>query len=267
MRGAELRQALHNGQRVYGVALENPGQPFWPKFFSNLGLDYVWLESEHTPSNRETLAWAFHCYAAYGIAPLLRIPEISATRAAMGLDDGAHGILVPYVETVEQVKPIVGAVKSRPLKGKALHAALNGKGYINEETERYILEWNKESVLIIMIESPTGVENLSAMLDVGGIDAVLIGPHDLSISLGVPEQYHHPRFIEAYDEVMRVCKAHRVGAGMHFTSEDVKVTVEWCKRGANLISYNGDTLFVSRGIQNGLTHLRQQLDSIGMHEQ
>lgn len=262
MRGSELREALYNEQRVFGIALENPGQPFWPKYFSNIGLDYVWLESEHTANNRETLAWAMQCYAAYNIAPLLRIPEISPARAAMGMDAGAHGIIVPYVETVEQVKMMVGAVKSRPLKGLALQKVLNGQEQINSETASYIEEYNKDSVLVIMMESPQGIENLPAMLNIKGVDAVLIGPHDLSISLGIPEQYQHPRFVEAVDEITKVCKVNQVGVGMHYTSNDIQTTLDWCKRGTNLISYSGDTLFVAYGVQNGLSYLRENLDTI-----
>ena len=262
MRGQQLREKLHAGERVYGIALEGYGQPRFPKYFADVGLDFVWLDSEHAPNNRETIAWALQLYAAHGVAPLLRIPEISASQAAMGVDAGAHGIIVPYVETVEQVKALVGAVKYRPLKGAALASAVDHGAFPNEETRRYLDAYNPDANLIIMVESPAGVENLPALLSVGGVDAVMIGPHDLSISHGIPEQYDHPVFVEALERVITVCQARHVGVGMHFISGSVDWALDWVRRGFNFVSYRGDTLFVARGIKHELHYLREQMDGV-----
>lgn len=260
MQGRTLRQKLHAGERVYGIALEGYGQPRFPKYFADVGLDFVWLDSEHAPNNRETIAWALQLYAAHGVAPFLRIPEISASQAAMGMDAGAHGIIAPYVETVEQVKTLVGAVKYRPLKGAALTTALETGRFPNPETRAYLDAYNPDANLIIMIESPAGVENLPALLAIGGVDAVMIGPHDLSISHGVPEQYDHPIFTSVVERVIDVCRAHGVGVGMHFISGSVEWALAWARKGFNFISYRGDTLFVARGISQELHYLRAQLD-------
>jgi len=261
MRGAELRAALTSGKRVYGIGIEGFGYARWPKFFADLKLlDYVFMDSEHTPADRETIAWAAQLYAAYNIAPLLRIPEPSAALAAMGVDAGAHGIIVPYVETVEQVKAMVGAVKYRPLKGAALRKVLDEGLFPSAETEPYLASFNPDAVLVIMIESPAGVANLPDMLKVPGVDAVLMGPHDISVSHGVPEQYDHPIFVEAVQQVIRVCHAHSVGVGIHFISGSVDDAMTWANWGFNMISHRGDSLFIARGIQQELGYLRQHLD-------
>lgn len=262
MRGQVLRAKLHAGGRVYGIALESYGQPRFPKFFAEAGLDFVWLESEHAPANRETIAWAAQCYAAHNVAPLVRIPEISAARAAMAVDAGAHGIIAPYVETVEQVRALVGAVKYRPLKGVALAAAVERGEFPNPETAAYLERYNADALVVIMIESPTGVRNLPDLLAVGGVDAVLIGPHDLTVSHGVPEQYDHPIFAQAVTTIMETCRAHRVSVGMHFISGSFEWAVGWAQRGFNFISYRGDALFTARGIQQELHGLRERLDGI-----
>ena len=261
MLGRELKQALQDGKRVYGIALEGYGQPRWPKFFANLNvIDYVFMDSEHSPNNRETIAWAAQCYAAYGIAPLLRIPEISPSQAAMGLDAGAHGIIVPYVETLAQVKMMVGAVKYRPLKGKALQLILDSGTFPNKATQDYLQEFNPDAVLVIMIESPTGIENLSQMLAFRGVDAVLMGPHDLSISLGIPEQYNHPNFIQAVEQVIQVCQSYNVAVGMHLTFGTLEEIVDWIQRGFNFVTVRGDTLFIANGTQHELTTIREIVD-------
>ena len=134
MKTKELQQILAKGGRVYGTCIEGYGHPKWPGCFARLGLDFVFMDNEHNPLNRETMAWAAQAYAANGIPPLVRIPDRSPAQAAMAMDLGAHGVIVPYVETVEQTKGVVGAVKYRPLKGEALDAVLNEGKFPSEET-------------------------------------------------------------------------------------------------------------------------------------
>ena len=261
MLGRELREALQSGQRVYGISLEGYGQPRWPRFFADLNvIDYVFMDSEHSPNNRETIAWAAQCYAANGIAPLLRIPEISASQATMGLDAGAHGIIVPYVETLAQVKSMVGAVKYRPLKGEALEIALATGEFPGEYTKSYLPDYNDNAFLVIMIESPTGIKNLSAMLEFGGVDAILIGPHDLSIALGIPEQYDNPQFIVAIEQIIATCQQYHTAVGMHLNFGTTEHVISWVQRGFNFVVIRGDTLYVARGAQIELTTIREVVD-------
>jgi 2-keto-3-deoxy-L-rhamnonate aldolase RhmA len=263
MRGQELRQALALGRRVYGTNVVGYGQPQWPGRFAELGLDFVFMDNEHTPLNRETVAWAAQAYAAHGVAPLLRIPEVSPTLAAMGLDLGAHGIIVPYVETVEQVKSLVGAVKYRPLKGAALQTLLSQGDFPSDETREYLEAYNPDAVLVIMIESPAGVERLADMLAGGGVHAVLIGPHDFSISYGIPRQFDHPIFIQAVKRVIETCREHKVSVGIHNIDADIQQQMEWAGWGCNFFVHGSDTLFVKNGLTLGLGQLRQSLDSNG----
>ena len=259
MRGKELQQALTSGQIVYGTCLVGYGQPLWPKMLAQTGLDFVFLEGEHTPQNRETMAWAAQTYAANGLAPLLRIPDPSPTAAAMGLDLGAHGIIAPYVETVEQVKALVGAVKYRPLKGAALQKVLNEGKFPNEETAAYLRNFNPDAVLVIMIESPAGVANLPAMLAQGGVDGVLIGPHDFSISHGVPEAINHPIFNEAVKKVVQTCREHNVGVGIHWVTGDLELQMRWIGWGCNLIMHGTDVVFVVNDLRRDIGRLKEML--------
>lgn len=260
MTGKELRETLAAGKRVYGIGLEGYGQPRWPRFMAQYDLDFVFMDNEHTPLNRETMAWAAQAYAAYGIAPLLRIPEPSPSLAAMAADLGAHGVIAPYVETVEQVKGLVGAVKYRPLKGEALQQILDGGSFPSQETGPYLDSHNPNALVIIMIESPAGLANLPDMLATGGVDVILIGPHDLSVSLGVPEQYDHPLFEQTAGEIIRVARSHNVGAGIHFTTGNMERARRWIDWGCNFIVHRTDTLFIAGGIQSELDKLRQELD-------
>ena len=262
MHGTDLRQALGQRQRVYGVSMEGYGTPRWPRGLARLGLDFVFLDSEHSPNDRETIAWASQAYAANNVAPLVRIPEISAAHASQVLDGGAHGVIVPYVETVEHVKEITGAVKYRPLKGEALDKVLNEGVFPNDETQEYLDVRNAHASTVIMIESPAGVANLPDILDYGHVDGVLIGPHDLSTSHGVPEQYHHPIFLDAVKSIFRTCEDYGVSGGIHFTNDAMGTADEWVDLGATLLVYRSDGAFVMRGIQTELNPLRAKYDGI-----
>jgi 2-keto-3-deoxy-L-rhamnonate aldolase RhmA len=263
MLGRELKQTLQTGGRVYGINLEGYGQPRWPKFFADMGqIDYVFMDSEHSPNNRETIAWAAQCYASYGIAPLLRIPTISPSQAAMGLDAGAHGIIVPYVETLDQVKQMVGAVKYRPLKGQALQTALDTGVFPSEATRDYLPTFNPDAFLVIMIESQAGIDNLDEMLAFGGVDAVLVGPHDMTISLGVPEGYHDAAFVGSMEQIIATCHRHNVGVGMHLMFGTLEQATEWVAKGITFVSIRGDTLYVAHGAQGDITHIKAAVDGI-----
>ena len=113
-----------------------------------------------------------------------------------------------------------------------------------------------------MIESPAGVKALPELLEIGGVDGVLIGPHDLSVSHGVPEQYDHPVFEAAVKSVIAVCQAADVGVGVHFISGTMERAFRWAEWGCNLICQRVDTLFNLHGAENEISSLRQRLDGI-----
>jgi 4-hydroxy-2-oxoheptanedioate aldolase len=257
MRGRELRQSVALGETVCGTCIEGYGHPKWPRLFSQLGLDFVFMDSEHNPMNRETMAWAAQAYSAHDVAPLLRIPNRSATQAAMAVDLGAQGVIAPYVETVAEVKGLIGAVKYRPLKGVAVERVLDDGVFPSQDTGPYLDRFNPDAFLVIMIESPEGVSNLPDMLALGNVDAVLIGPHDFSVAHGVPEQYDHSKFKDAAKQVIQDCRERNVGVGIHFASGDIERELEWMAWGCNFIVHLADTLFIMNGIRDGLQALHQ----------
>ena len=104
MNGNALRRQLAAGQWVFGIPIEGCGHPKMPHLFSRMGLGFVFLDTEHNPLDRETCTWAAQAYAANNVAPCSASPEPSASLAAMALDAGAHGVIAPYLETVEQVR-------------------------------------------------------------------------------------------------------------------------------------------------------------------
>ncbi|MDP6118956.1 MAG: aldolase/citrate lyase family protein [Planctomycetota bacterium] len=258
MLGNELRGALRSGKRVYGTCVCS-NNARWAAVVRGLGLDLVFLDTEHIPQDRGELAWMCQTYAAMGIAPVVRVPEPDPYQACIVLDGGAQGVIAPYVETVEEVKRLAGAVKHRPLKGARLRRALDGEETLEPVLTEYLANWNKNNVLIINIESQTAIDALEDLLAVEEVDSILIGPHDLSLNLGVPEQYDHPKFDAAVREIFTKARAAGKGAGVHF-SDGLEQEVVWARdTGANLIMHSSDLAMFRGAMDSDIVRMKEML--------
>lgn len=261
MNGKQISEHLHSGVKVFGT-LVVANSPRWLTIIDQLGIDFVFIDTEHVALDRLTLAWMCQGYAAKGVPPVVRITRPDPYEASMALDGGACGIIAPYVETAAQVRDLVGAVKYKPLKGQRLQRVLEEPGELEPELRDYLASANADRVLIVNIESTPAIENLDAILQVEGLDAVLVGPHDLSCSLGIPEHYEHPRFCEAIDTIIRKARAHGVGAGVHACAPILtRQQGHWAGQGANLMIHSADILAVAEKLGDDLKALRAELGS------
>jgi 4-hydroxy-2-oxoheptanedioate aldolase len=252
MTPATLRCRLLAGDTVFGTLIVSPS-PRWPEVVRGCGLDFVFIDTEHIALDRADLSWMCQTYAAMGLPPLVRIPAPDPCAAAMVLDGGAAGVVAPYVETVAQVQALCGTVKLRPIKGRRLRQILDGVP-IEPALKSYLDNGAKNRLLLVNIESVPAIEALDDILAVPDLDGVIIGPHDLSCSLGVPEQYDHPMFMNACETVLRKARGAGVGAGIHFWG-DTDQQIHFLRLGVNLLIHSADiTLFQK--------HLRNELDAI-----
>lgn len=257
MTANELSTRMHSGQRVYGTLIVSPS-PKWPEAVKGSGLDFVFIDTEHIPIGRETLSWMCRTYAAMGFPPIVRIPSPSPADACMVLDGGACGIVAPYVETAEQVRQLVGAVKLRPLKGRLGQTAITDPEKLAPQLRAYLDAFSSGNILVVNIESVPAIENLDEILAVPGLDAVLIGPHDLSVSMGIPEQYKDPAFDRAVRDIIKRCRARNVTVGIHFW-EGMDQEIDWAKAGANLIVHSGDISLFESALKKDLAQMREAL--------
>lgn len=250
---------LRGTGRLYGTLIVSPS-PHWVPVVAGLGLDFVFIDTEHIPLDREKLAWMCQAYRAVGLPPIVRITSPDPYQACAVLDGGAAGIVAPYVETAAQVRDLVGAVKKRPLKGAMLARHLGGEA-LDPALAAYVDAGAATRTLIVNIESVPAVDALDEILAVEGLDGVLIGPHDLSSSLGVPERYDHPRFLAACDTIITKARARSLGAGIHVIYEANRVAHEerWARLGANFILHAADIILFAEGIRREVGELRARL--------
>ncbi len=260
MNGIAFRQALGRRQTLFGTLVVSPS-PAWVPAVAGLGLDYVFIDTEHIPIDRQTLAWMCRAYEAAGIAPLVRIPSPDPFEASMALDGGAAAILAPYIETVAQVEALVGAVKHKPVKGSLLSDMLATPDVCPVQRS-YAETANAGRSLLINVESVPAMEQLDALLDVPGLDGIIIGPHDLSVSLGVPEQWEHPSFTGAVETILGTARQHGISAGMHVIYDaGTAQYARWREAGANIILHLADILAFRFMLQRELGGIRKIIGS------
>jgi 2-keto-3-deoxy-L-rhamnonate aldolase RhmA len=257
MDGSGFLRQLKSGKRLYGTAVSS-GDPLWPAAVKRTGVDFVFIDTEHTPLDRATVARMCLAYTALGLPPLVRIPSPDPYQACQVLDAGAAGVLAPYIEDPEPVKSLVGAMKLRPLKGQRLATALDDPASLEPELRTYLNQRNAGKFLLINVESVPALERLDRILAVPGLDGVIIGPHDLSVSLAVPEQYTHPRFEEAVARIVGKVSARGLAIGIHFPGP-CELQVKWAQKGVNIILHSSDAMIFEWSLARDIRAIRKEL--------
>lgn len=250
-----LLEKLKSGRNVYGTCVTSTG-PMWPAVIKKTGVDFVFIDTEHVPLSRHELAALCQQFRFLDITPIVRIPCPDPFLACQAIDAGALGVVAPYLESVAQVRELVGATKYRPLKGELLEKYLNGTEEIPANVKEYVDNMNALNICIANIESVPAMEKLDDMLSVEGLDAVFIGPHDLSVSMGLPEQYDHPDFEEAVKTIIHKTRAHGRSIGIHFSLEPER-QIQWMKEGANIVVHSFDLALFSQRLKHDFNIIKE----------
>ena len=233
-----LKDVLKNGGLAVGTMISEVRNPNIIYMLAQSGFDYVIVDNEHGTYSAEDIANLVAAARGAEIAVIVRIPEIRRETILKPLDSGAAGLLVPQVETADQAREIIYHAKYPPMgqRGVALRRAHSLYGRF--DAGEYLRQANEDTFIIAQAESQTAIDNLDQIVAVEGIDAVLVGPFDLSVSLGVPGELTHPKEIKAIDRVVQVCLEHKSIAGIHMF--DVEQISQWIAKGMRLISYSSD---------------------------
>ena len=186
MTGFQIKENLREGRCVVGTHILSLMNPTSAALAAEMAMDFAFICTEHIPLGRTEVGMMCQYYLAKGISPIVRVPSPDPVSIATMLDGGAECIVVPYVETVEEVRRIVGAVKYRPIKGQLLHDWIERGIPLPEATSRYLETFNRNTYVIIGVESVPAIERLDELLAVPGVDAVFLGPHDITTSMGIP---------------------------------------------------------------------------------
>jgi 2-keto-3-deoxy-L-rhamnonate aldolase RhmA len=249
-----IAHKINSGATVFGTCVTSAA-PLWANAVNGAGLDFVFIDTEHIPLERNEVAKMCRLYGALNISPIVRIPTANPVNAGQMLDAGAKGIVAPYIENIQQVKELVGAVKYRPLKGRKLQKSLENTTTLEPELKAYLENYNLGNLCILNIESLPAVENLEKLIGVEGVDAVFIGPHDLSVNLGLPEKYDHPEFEKHVKYIIQTCREKNVAVGIHF-SESPSRQMKWMGEGVNIVLHSSDIALFAQKLKQDFNQIR-----------
>jgi len=237
-----VRQKLNAGEVVIGCFVGFPS-PEVVELCGHSGYDFVLIDAEH---GAITPASAYHMVLAAeatGTVPLIRVPHNEPSIILRYMDIGAAGVMVPQINSAAEARAVVQAVKYHPQGNRGLaptRAASYGFGAtLSEYTEIS----NRETIVIAQIENIVGVEKVPEILDVPGIDVLLIGPSDLAQSLGYPGQLGHPEVLEAIERICEMCQGSDVALGT--IAADAQTTNRLIERGFRMITPSASGLIAA----------------------
>ncbi len=232
MRDNIVRAKLKRGEPVFGMMLTEFDNPALAKILADAGFDYFFFDLEHSAFSLQATAHIVQMARLANIVPIVRVPDGMYHLIAPVLDVGAQGILVPRVETREVAERSVAATRYPPLGVRGIFGGKGNSDFVTAPLLEYTRHANENILAIIQIESKTAVERADELLATPGLDAVLVGPWDLALSLGV--EPNDPLVGEMTQRVVDAAKRHNVASGIHI-GDPAQIKM-WQARGMTLLS-------------------------------
>jgi len=256
MLGKRLKNRLQNRQRTMGSWITIPSETT-AEIMAQVGFDWLVIDMEHGPIGIGDAARLIRTIDLAGIPVLCRLPSNDQVLAKKVLDAGAAGIVVPMIESKGEACRAVEAAYYPPRGTRGVGLA-RAQGY-GWAFETYCKELDESIVVIVMIESGAGVENAEAIASTSGVDGILIGPYDISASLGYPGQLEHSELVSAEQKVLQAAKRANIGCGIHVVHPEHKNIDRAVKAGYTFLVVGVDMIFLGRGAREGAA-MSVQLD-------
>ncbi len=229
--------------------------PGAPAIFAAAGYDFAFIDMEHGNYSMETVADLIRGAKSVGIATIIRVPHLETYFISRVLDAGADGIMVPMTSTKEQAERIVRYSKYAPLGQRGFGGQLGHTDYRPVKAAEFMKEANEGTLIVAQIETKEAIENIDAILGVEGIDVGLIGPNDLSISLGIPDQLNSEMINHAIEKVVEVAKKRKKASGIHIGN--IESIRKWRTKGMTVLAYSADIAFMYNASKASLEELKR----------
>jgi 2-keto-3-deoxy-L-rhamnonate aldolase RhmA len=242
MRINTVKQALKEGKARFGCNTSMLRSPEVPRILAAAGLHWSYLDSEHGGFDLETLQDLIRAANEAGLCPIVRVADLQYPLVARALDCGAQGVLFPRVESPELLERAISWTRFPPEGVRGYGLQPTHVGYEAVGMPDIIAHSNANTMVVLQIETRTALERIDELLSVPKIDAVMIGPADLSISLGVAGQFEHPTLVAAIEKIRDACIRHGIAPGIHMRS--LKLVQYWRDRGMLFLSCNSEIGFM-----------------------
>ena len=224
------------------------------EIMAGAGFDWLVVDLEHSVISIDVAGDLIRTIDLCGVAPLVRLTSNDPDQIKRVMDAGAHGIIVPMVNCADEAELAVAAVRYAPDGTRGVGLA-RAQGYGVRFREYFA--WQKENaVVIVQIEHKDALEHLEEILTVPGVDGFIIGPYDLSCSMGIPGEFEHPDYVAAVNHICEIGKRLGVSSGLHVVEPDARLLEQTVGAGYTFIAYSVDIRMLDCGCREGLRLLK-----------
>lgn len=256
-----VKTALKGDKVQIGTYVEELYCPQLPEILASAGFDFIYIDMEHSSASIETVGTLCASALAHGLMPIVRPPAKEPHLLSRPLDAGAMGLLIPHVDTAEEARKVVRAVKYPPMGERGFKVPnVHRRRFAVENPEEYTRAANEETLLIVQIESRRGLRNLDAILSVDGVDGAVVGRGDLSADLGLMGQMKHPEVSRRVEMTIRACRRRRKIAGL--LVPDVQSAKYWIDKGIRLVPYSNEVAVLQTAAAAAVGEIRAHADDL-----
>jgi len=255
MKPSDLKAALKAKRPVFGFMVSATSSMRWERVFAGSTLDFVVIDSEHGSRDRQLIADTVAQMQSLDITAIVRTPNTEEVYVAMALDAGADGVLVPYCETVDEVRHCAVKLRTHPLKGEYYERVVDTGEYPSDKSKKYLAERHKDHIFIMGIESEPAANRVGELIDCADIDGVFIGPNDMSTSLGIPDESSNPIYLDTLSRI--IAEADKRGLPTMIHQQTIETSAKAIELGARFIMHSSDAGILLRGTQDEFAELRK----------
>ena len=249
---------LRSGQLAIGVGLRQARTVDTAKAMRTAGFDWLFIDMEHNSMDIDTAVQISVAAQDAGISPIVRVPGYEHYHATRALDGGAQGVVVPHVDNPATAEQIASNCRYPPIGHRSITGALPQLGFETHPLKDATEAINRETLVVVMLESPEAIDNVQAIAAIPGIDALLIGTNDLSLEMGIPGELGHPDVVAAYASVIAACKTHGKYAGMGGVYKP-ELMAKYIEMGTQLILAGNDISFLMESARRQASAVREML--------
>ena len=238
-----IRTALQSGSASIGSWMQIPDSNI-AEIMGRAGYQWVAMDMEHGPVSVGQLPDIFRALELGGTLPLARVASPLPINCRQALDQGAAGVVVPMIFSAQQLQAIVSECHWPPRGRRGVgfqRANVFGKFFDTYAQEA------QEALVIAQIENVDAVNNLESIVKVEGLDAIMVGPYDLSASLGIIGDFENKKYKDVLNKILEVCAKQKMPCGIHVVQPDPKMLEQRIREGFTFIAYGVDTVFLNHG--------------------
>lgn len=239
MRNNIVKRALQEGKLQIGTSVAQFRSAEVVRVYAAAGFQWVFIDGEHGGFDIETIQDMCRASTDNNLCPVVRVASMEYALVARALDCGAQGVIFPRVESVELLERAVSWTKFPPVGIRGFGLAPTNINYARATIAQIKEHVNNETLVVLQIETQKAVDMRDELLSVKGIDAVMVGPVDLSISLGVPGEFEHPKMVAAMEAIRDSCIQHGVAPGTQ--TRNLALARFWRDRGMLFLGCSSDT--------------------------